>query len=720
MITPPEISITIGSLGDPAAVFPARNVENIEIFQAANAAADTLPIGELAATLLLDEDPGNHWAPMDYLLLEDTDLELLTTDADEVLTVRMLEGLPAGREVYTIFSGRTEKHYLKSIKRTGKYQVTLTAVGAIGVLDASPLHMGGIYTGESFADVCASIFGGAAAENDDTTISVEGGYTPATIAPDVAAVKVYGHLPAANRRENLHALLFAYGAIVKADESGDPLICYPDATAPAVVTDGEIYGGDSIQQDTPRGVAVAEHGYAEPVAGAEVVLFDNSDGSGMASASTVIFETAPIVAGSIRATGGLTIIEAGPNHAILTGTGQLLGVPYTHTAREVVLYPETAQTSDVVRISDNGLISPFNSPMVLRRLLSYLGDARILQADLVIGDHRPGDMVRLSNAFGETVDAFIQTARLIPSATTKASCELLTGYDPTYVGAAYDTRELLTGSGTWTVPSGVTVAFVRLGAGGTGGSSGTDGSDGASNRQAGAGGVGGKGGSAGKVLAVTAPLIPGEAVEYRCGEGGRGGVHITGGESVEGAEGSGTRFGYWATDSGAASPDVGIVDLFDRSTVRSAPGVDGVNGAEGSSSGSSGSVTFGGETWLNGETGQDARYSGTFAGGGFGGGAAVGAAGGNGRPGSVDRRGFADSGDGGRGASAIQGADAVELGCGGSGGHGGGGGGTAGSVSGASREDTWIGSGGPGGLGSSGGWGGDGYVEIYYKSPGGA
>lgn len=718
MTIPPDIRITLGQIGAPAAVFPASNIESIEIFTAANAAADTLPVGELSAILLLDEDPVADWAPMDYLLLEDSDLELLTTNADEVLTVYMLEGLPAGTEVYTTFGGRTEKHYLKSIKRTGKYQVTLTAVDAIGVIEEKPLHMGGLYSGENFSTVAASIFGGSAVENDDTTISVEGGFTPATITPEVAAVKVYGHLPAANRRDNLHALLFAYGAIIQADANGDPLITFPAAGTPTEITDGEIYGGDSITQDAPRGVGVSEHSYAENTAAGEVVLFDNSDGSGIAAGQIVTFDQAPVF--GLRTTGALEILASGPNFATVSGTGQLLGTPYTHTAREVALYPDGYPTSDVVRVADNGLISPFNSPMVLRRLLSYIGDARTLQADIVLGDHRPGDLVRLTNAFGQTVDAFIQTARIVPSATTKASCELLAGYDASFVGSAYDTHEILTGEGSWTVPAGVTVAFIRISGGGDGGASGTDGTDAQLNRQVGAGGKGGKGGAGGKVLAATIPLIPGEVITYVCGTGGAGGEPIRGGESQPGADGSGTRFGQWSTDSGAASPAAGVVDLLDRSVIRSAPGADGVDGAAGSSSSGSGSVTFGGETWQNGADGATGQYeveTGRIvkAGGGHGGGAAVGSDGGAGRPGTVSRRGYAETGDGGAGVTAIPGEDGVELGCGGSGGHGGGGGGTSGDASGASEEDTWIGRGGKAGLGSAGGYGGDGYIDLYYK-----
>lgn len=716
MITPPDIRITLGQPGDPAAVFPARNIESIEIFAAANAAADTLPVGELSAVLLLDEDPGNRWAPMDYLLLEDSDLELLTTEDDEVLTVNMLAGLPAGTEVFTTYGGRTEKHYLKSIKRTGKYESTLLAQDAVGVLEEKPLHMGGLYTGEKFSTVAASIFGGTAVEGDDTAVTVSGGYVPATIAPDLAGVKVYGHLPAANRRENLHALLFAYGAIIQQDENGDPLLRFPDQGAPAVITDGEIYGGDSITEDAPRGVSVSEHSYSEREGVEEVLLFDNTGGVGVAAGTLVLFDPAPCFA--VYSTGALVISEAGPNHAIVSGTGQLWGTPYTHTAREVSLYPADAPTSDVVRVADNGLVSAFNSPQILRRLLSYIGSAKAIQADIVLGAQRPGDLVRMTNAFGQEVDAIIQTMRINPSATTKAGCELLAGFDASWIGNAYDSQIVLTGAGSWTVPTGVTVAFIQISGGGNGGASGTDGTGGELNRAAGSGGVGGKGGAGGKVLAVTAPLVPGEAISYVCGAGGRGGECVRGGDSQPGTEGSGTRFGQWSTDAGAASSETGVADLLDRDTVRSLPGPDGVAGATGSSNDKTGAVIHGGIIYNNGSDGETATRGGVTAGGGHGGGAAAGHDGGDGWPGSVDRRLFADSGAGGNGADAIRGADSITLGCGGEGGHGGGGGGTSGDVSGASPESTWIKRGGNGGLGSDGGDGGDGYIIIYFKGGG--
>lgn len=77
----------------------------------------------------------------------------------------------------------------------------------------------------------------------------------------------------------------------------------------------------------------------------------------------------------------------------------------------------------------------------------------------------------------------------------------------------YNRRAVLTGSGTWTVPAGVTTVLAILVSGGDAGTDGTDGSfDGA--------GTDGADGLGGKVLAQSLPVNPGAVLAYACGAGG--------------------------------------------------------------------------------------------------------------------------------------------------------------------------------------------------------
>lgn len=77
----------------------------------------------------------------------------------------------------------------------------------------------------------------------------------------------------------------------------------------------------------------------------------------------------------------------------------------------------------------------------------------------------------------------------------------------------YSKRAVLTGSGTWTVPAGVTSILAILVSGGDAGTDGTDGSFSGA-------GVDGTDGLGGKILAQKLAVNPGAALSYACGAGG--------------------------------------------------------------------------------------------------------------------------------------------------------------------------------------------------------
>lgn len=735
MITPPEMSLLIGDKEYPNYVFTPSEIYNVEIFTSADVISDILEIDELTANVFITDDPAKPWALVEYAELETDSSELLTTDSDQSLLVTVpwsqvenkilldsaFESLTtsdnevllcetatypaAGTEIWVRFGTNELKFYLTKIQRVGKYDAKITAQSAIGVLDGKPDHMGGLYSGESFVSICADILGGAASQKSNGDYSITGGYVDATLSQAVAELPVYGHLPVASRRENLHALCFAFGVLVKRDANSNMFFTFPSYGTLTEISDSEIYDGDSLLEEDPQGVVITEHSFLKTESTEAVVLFDNMNGSGTVDHQRVIFDNAPYY--DLQATAGLTINEFGVNYAVLSGVGVLTGKPYIHIRMEKALWEGAVEPGKVLKPLDNGLISALNSPMILQRLLAYTAGGRTLQSEIVLDTLTPGDAVVMTNAFGDLEIAFLQSMRIIPSAVNKASCEFIANFDASHIGNAYDSMDLLTGYGNWTVPDGVYKIFVRIVSGGNGGASGTDGTDAYYDRTEdkwvdGLGGTGGDSGAGGRIRTITLEVLPGDTMAYACGYGGTGGQRQEdGAANVPGMPGGDSTFGGYTTGIDAASSVYGIADLLDRTIVRATPGVSGVAGADAGDPATT--ITFNGITYQNGANG---THTGTVRKDSTGGGAAVGS---DGYPGEVKTGEI--SGKGGNGGNAIAGVNASVLGGGGAGGHGGGGGG-----SGATDEDGWPKEPGTGGLGSNGGNGGSGFIEVYYKA----
>lgn len=113
-----------------------------------------------------------------------------------------------------------------------------------------------------------------------------------------------------------------------------------------------------------------------------------------------------------------------------------------------------------------------------------------------------------------------------------------------YLGGKKPTLVELTGSGSWTVPTGVSsIRLFMVGGGGGGGASVSTGT-----RYS----VGG--GSAAGLYGMEMVVTPGAAISFACGAGGAGGVQSTGASgSVTGSAGGDTTFGDWTARGGVGA-----------------------------------------------------------------------------------------------------------------------------------------------------------------------
>lgn len=651
-----------------------------------------------------------------------------------------------------------QTYYLRSITRTGATSYRLVAWSAVGLL-AAMAHKGGIYTGQTVAEAVKEICGNV----------------PVVVKSVFANTTLYGWLPycqpkadrrGKSARDNLVQVLFAIGAYLTTDLNG---VLHIDALWDGVsstIGSNRMYasGGKVSYSDPISAVTVTEHQY---IAGTdEKELF-----SGTSQQGDIITFSEPMH--SLTAT-GFTILESGANYAkISSGSGSLKGKPYIHNTRLVTQTVTENAAENVKSVTDATLVSLVNSSAVAKRLADYYKCRETITNGIVSGQEKPGHVVSVYHPYDKKmVSACIVSLDTTMSGTLKSEMAALVGYLPPQPESSeyFDERVILTGSGVWTVPEGVTSYTRVLIGGGQGGASGLKGGDppaqvetsesssvtDSSDRyvgmlwtEGGAGGEAGLGGMGGKILIETVQnAVPGTKVPYSCGVGGAGGIYSADG-SVNGSEGTATTMGGSSSNSGSHSEN-GYTDPTTGESF-SLKGDTGIAGSKGHGKVKEGNsyvdkpsptITYNGVTYTQGADGGASEASN----GGYkhepyhsmgwsydqalGGGPAAGnngSAGGNGFGYIYSNGARITTGRGGKGGDAVAPAkETAGRGKGGKGGNGGGGGGSAGrgsswqrwpnkgyTVSQANLSASSGGSNG-GGKGSDGGQGDDGCIIIYY------
>lgn len=588
-------------------------------------------------------------------------------------------------------------YFVQEINRTSRLNYDFSCMSVVGLLDKAE-HYGGIYTGQTVAQVAADICKGF----------------PLVVASNVAKIKLYGWLPIASARENLAQVLFAISGTIQVGADSTITIKGLDDTEKSQVNGDRMSLDSSVQYDAPvTKVTILEHQYVKDTQTKK--LFE-----GTTSANDRITFSEPMH--SLTAN-GFSILQAGDNYAIVSaGSGTLSGQLYIHTTREVVGSTQARaalNVSNVIRVEDATLISLANSRAVADRLAEYYTHTEHILSDIDYQNEQAGDVVNIAHPYdGGMVQACLESVDITLSGRARAAVTALVGYLPPDISQIeyYDTFEVLTGAGTWVPPEKIrNLRAVLIGAG----DSGTDGAAGSPGRgghvtgrpeleeKGGEGGTAGTPGQGGRVLQVEITVAA--QFVYSCGIGGK-----------NGGKGTDTIFGEFSSKNGTAS-DNGFTEPMGKVTY-ARKGKAGRDGGKGGDAETEGAAVGG---FAGGDAGIGDEYDGYTGRGGGGGGAANGNNGANAGNGRVDRRSngaggyyyHAVGGYGGNGADAVTEETRTEYGSGGNAGCGGGGGGGGGRAKGSTDTSSQDGRGGSGGRGSLGSAGRDGCIIVYYSKP---
>lgn len=604
------------------------------------------------------------------------------------------------------------KFYVENYRRIGQEVYKVSAISAVGLL-ANSQHYGGIYQGTPFATIAAEIIGGQ---------------IPFTVDLTIADQPVYGWLPIATRRENLHQLLFAMNASIKKDENGDTFITALSTDTAKNIPDSRIFNGGSLDfPQANKAIALSEHAFIAKNTDETVTLYNaeipadsiTTPGGSVVLGGLVLFQEP---CHDLEITGA-TILESGVNYAVLSPTAEctLTGKKYTHTVRQVTRPEVLAETTDEnkVTVKNATLISVANSEGVADRLARYYGSAKKVTIDIVQGEENTGDCVNFNDPWDQETEGLISAIDSKISGILRSTVEVIADYTPPDIGNYYDAVAMITGTATWNIPAGNDKVRVVLIGGGQAGYKGEDGTDGETsdhfgpeNPLGGKGGAGGLAGKGGKILIKTIDTSELASLSISCGMGN------TQGNGGEGTATTITAGGTTYTSADGTTSSIGFIETFSGNAYGYA-GTDGVQAGDGGGFDNWPNNMDGHDclTWSGGAHGQRATYTNSshewVCNGGCGGGAAYGSNGGAGGDGVANYN-TKYAGDGGAGANGANGANGVAYGCGGGGGHGGGGGGAGGVYA----RDRVVGPGGaigPGGTGGLGGNGAAGVVFIYYN-----
>lgn len=327
-------------------------------------------------------------------------------------------------------------YYVQKVSRTAINTYHFACTSTVGLLDET-YHDGGIYTGETVKKVCEDIC-------SPLTVYVK---------TNIANIKLYGWLPIATRRENLTQVLFAIGATLKVDFDGAIRIEGLWSGEASAIDAGEIYASGTVDYATPvTEVIVTEHAYSQS-ATETVELF-----KGTTSADDKITFDEPCY--DLTAS-GFSVLASGANWATVSaGSGVLTGKKYTHVTRQVMqqIKPKTrelvTQSDNTVKVENATLVSLVNATAVAERLAEYYSHNERINYKIATKREIPGDVVKIAHPYGGTVSGCIESVDITVSGKLAAEESVLIDYFPPDIGAQeyYDTVEVLTQSGTWTVP----------------------------------------------------------------------------------------------------------------------------------------------------------------------------------------------------------------------------------------------------------------------------
>lgn len=558
--------ILIGSKENPILSLDNDNITSVNGNLACDLLCETIPVDTLEIQCRYDRMQ-IAFSPIDYNGMRTSagkQVYARSTGTEDVLNIPYASGL-----WYYNGGSYIGKFYVVDAQRTGKSVYTINAQSAIGILDALPYY-GKLFVNQPLLDVVKNIILTDGMDKTETPFLTE--LADCIVLGDgLDSITVTGWIPVCTKRAALHHVLFAQGInILKSDNDSFLITKISNAQAGEINPNDEYDSGTVDLTERVKSVEVTEHAYVKSPNTEPIILYDNTENP-IDLETTVVFDSAPIVADSLTVSGTLTIRSSNENCAVVSGVGILTGIPYTHTTHVVSRSNVISTDGKSISVSDATLVNAVNSNAVADRLYAYYTSKRDMQIPIVLSGQRCGMQYSCTTPFGEKKEAFIASMAINASAIAKADCKMVYGYEPPEKPGELTHLAVLTGSGVWKVPEEVLesdnprirVVLIGGGQGGQGGSHGEDGKDGvvAGVENLAQPGEPGKNGNPGKIYMLQLDgRVLSKTYSYFCGVGGKGSSgHYQNELPEDGELGEPTIFGEYSSEEGN-TPASGFLD----------------------------------------------------------------------------------------------------------------------------------------------------------------
>ena len=558
--------ILIGSKENPILSMDNDNIISVNGNLACDLLCETIPVDTLEIQCRYDRMQV-AFSPIDYDGMRTSagkQVYARSAGTDDVLNIPYASGL-----WYYNGGSYIGKFYVVDAQRTGKSVYTIKAKSAIGVLDVMPYY-GKLFVNTPLSDAINDIILTDGMRRTETPFLLDLAES-IVLGSNLDTVTVTGWIPVCTKREALHHVLFAQGInILKSENDAFLVSRITNLNAGEIDPNDEYDGGSVDLTDRVKSVEVTEHSYVQSPNAEPVVLYDNTE-TLVDLGTTVIFDSAPIVASSLLASGTLVILASNENCAIVTGVGTLTGIPYTHTTNVISRVNGSNADGQSISVSDATMVNAVNSNAVADRLYDYYSQKREMKIPIVLSGERCGLKYICTSPFGEKKEAFISSMSVTASAIAKADCKMISGYEPPERPGELTHLVVLTGSGVFKVPQDVLEAdnprirLVLIG-GGEGGQSGQAGERGKesvvnSENQLAQPGNPGTNGLPGRIRMIQIDNNIAVEYAYSCGNGGSGGHGTYSNEdgNIAGNLGESTTFGDYSSEYGTI-PEVGFID----------------------------------------------------------------------------------------------------------------------------------------------------------------
>lgn len=565
--------LIIGDQECPILTLESDTIRSVSGILSCNLVGEELPDDTIEAVLDAAGSLSNI-APLDYAdgitALDGTLLAVADNIADAYMQI------PHGTPVwYFVGDNCIGEFFLQEIKRTGRTQFTLSAQSIIGVMDTHTYY-GRMCNGEPLREVVEHIML-TNGMRKATTAAIKKAFNDLSWGPDVDTLPVYGWIPVCSKRVALYHVLFAYGLSLIRAEDGTMMITYIFSSASAPISDAAIYDGGTVTiPDRAQRVDVVEHSYQKMSENTEIF---NSEGETTDGEYIITFKDAPIQSSPLYCSGSIKIVASCPNAAIVTGSGKIIGIPFSHAERTISRGASNAADGKTVKVEDAYMVTVDTSDALLEKLWRYYTERIEVDMDIVLSGERLGMNYIYLNPYREAESGYLSEIKISASAKAKCTAKLIAGYAPVSGSGRLSDYAFLTGSGIWEVPEKVfqrdtpRIHVVLIG-GGSGGASGLKGKSGKARKVQGtvdtsmnAAGEDGIPGEPGKIYQIT---IEGSALKqeytYSCGHGGAGGDFCySEKEANQGSPGSDTTFGEFTSKDGTVT-EAGVKNLYTGKT----------------------------------------------------------------------------------------------------------------------------------------------------------